>query len=259
MSPAADNGRPGELLLYLPGLDGTGRLLHRQPALHERYSVHCIRYSQEVLTTYRELAVLVIGHLQEKGPAIVLAESFSGPVALIVARERPDLVRRMVLVNTFAYFPRRLVISLAARVGPHLPPRPSHPWSRGLRGLLFFASQIPAAERAEWWERTADVPMRACGHRFAMIAGVDLRPLLPSIRVPALVLAAPNDRLVPASAGRQLAGLLSRAHLLQPRVSHAALIHPRVDVAALLANSAYWLPAGSSAIPLGASGSLREQ
>jgi pimeloyl-ACP methyl ester carboxylesterase len=223
-------------LVYLPGLDGTGRLLHRQPGLHDQYEVHGLAYPQTAPHTYAELAAGAIRYLEARGPGIVLAESFGGGVALTAALSRPDLIRRLVLVNTFAYFPRRLLIGLAARLGVWLPDRPSHPLTRGVRGLFFFAPDIPAAERAEWWERTADVPMRAFGLRFRLIAGLDLRDRLASIRIPALVIAAPNDRVVPPAAGRELARLLPQARLLEPRVGHAALIHPRIDVARLLAD-----------------------
>jgi pimeloyl-ACP methyl ester carboxylesterase len=232
MSDPPRGGRP--TLLYLPGLDGTGRLLHRQPRLHERYDVRCAAYPQDDAHGYADLVDLAAGLLAPAGGGTVLAESFGGGVALLLALRRPDLVRGLVLVNTFAYFPRRATIGLFAWLGPYLPARPSHPATRPVRGLAFFARDIPPAERREWWERTADVPMRAFGHRFRLVAGLDVRPQLPGIRTPAVVVAAQDDRVVPACAGKALARLLPRARLLCPRVGHAALIHPRLDVAALL-------------------------
>jgi pimeloyl-ACP methyl ester carboxylesterase len=232
-------------LLYLPGLDGTARLLHRQPGLHARYDVVCQPYSQDEPRTYAGLADLAAGALEarrspEHPRAVVLAESFGGGVALMLALRRPELIERLVLVNTFAYFPRRWLIRLAAYFGPWLPARPSPPLTRPLRGFFFFAPETPAAERTAWWERTADVPLRAYGHRTRMIADLDLRPHLHKITVPALVIAAPNDRVVPASAGRELAQLLPKARLLQMRVGHAAMIHPKVDVARWLDDSGWW-------------------
>ncbi len=43
-------------LLYLPGIDGTGRLLHRQPRLHEAYDVRCLIYPHHPPPTYDQLA-----------------------------------------------------------------------------------------------------------------------------------------------------------------------------------------------------------
>src|SRR5262245_32611003 len=125
-------------LIYLPGLDGTGRLLHRQPELHRAYDVHCVAYPQNTPNTYRELAGLAAEHFDKTGPGIVLAESFGGAVALTLALARPELVERLVLVNTFAYFPRRWLISLAAYFGRFLPAQSSHSATRGVRGRFFF-------------------------------------------------------------------------------------------------------------------------
>src|SRR5436305_198603 len=70
--------------------------------------------------------------------------------------------------------------------------------------------------------------------------GLDLRPRLGEVRAPALVIASPNDKVVPCRAGRDLARQLPRARLLLARVGHAALIHPRIDLANLLADEAHW-------------------
>ena len=227
-----------QALLYLPGLDGTGRLLHRQPRLLDKYEVNCVAYPHHPAMTYEQLADLGAAALESSSgslPGVILAESFGGAVALTLALRRPDLVQRLVLVNTFAYYPRRPLIDLLAWLGPYLPAKPSHPATRGFRGLVFFAPDIPSAERAEWWNRTADVPMSAFGWRLRMVGALDLRPNLASIQIPSLVLAAPNDLVVPACAGRDLVRRLPHAQLVRIPVGHAALIHPRVDIARWLA------------------------
>lgn len=227
-------------LIYVPGLDGTGKLLHRQPGLHSAYNVRCISYPQHQPATYAELAALAARELEQVGPGVVLAESFGGAVALTLALSRPELVQRLVLVNTFAYFPSRWKIRLASWAGRLFPARPSHPATRGIRGPFFFNHDIPPAERAAFWEQTNGVPMSAMGHRLRLIADVDLRPFLPSIRIPTLVLASPNDRVVSPQAGRELARLIPAARLIELNVGHTALIHPTVDIAKLLADPSYW-------------------
>jgi pimeloyl-ACP methyl ester carboxylesterase len=242
-------------LVYLPGLDGTGRLLFRQGALHQFYRVECISYPQNRPATYAQLAAMGAERLERAGrPGIVLAESFGGAVALTLALARPELVERLVLVNTFAWFPARWRIGLAAWAGQFFPPRPGHPATRGVRGRFFFGPDIPPAERAEWWERTADVPLNAYGHRLRMIAELDLRSQLRQVRVPALVLVAPNDRVVPPRAGLDLARRLPNARLVRLAAGHAAMIHPRVDIARLLADPRYGGPTSAAAAPSAGSG-----
>lgn len=232
-------------LLYLPGLDGTGRLLHRQPALHRDYQVEALAYNQEAPETYETIADRAAARLLEidqgKGrPGILLAESFGGAVALTLALKRPELVERMVLCNTFAHFPKSARLRIAKALAPWLPGRPAHPSTRPLRGWFFFAREIPPEERREWWERTADVPLKAFGNRLQMLGNLDLRPSLGSIEVPTLIIAAPNDRVVPACCGRELAEGLAKARRIEPPVGHAALIHPQINIAELLSNPDLW-------------------
>jgi pimeloyl-ACP methyl ester carboxylesterase len=227
-------------VIYLPGIDGTGRLLHRQPGLKERFTLRCVSYPQEKPQTYEDLVALGEQQLEETGPGVVLSESFGGAVALMLALKRPELVRRLVLVNTFAHFPRRLFIELLASVGPWLPNKPSNPATRGIRGLFFFGPSVPKAEQDAWWDLTADVPMRAYGVRFPLIAGLDLRPRLSEIEIPALVFVASNDWVVPATAGRLLVKRLPRARMIGFPTGHAAMIDPRVDVASWLDRADYW-------------------
>src|SRR5262245_34743455 len=155
-------------LVYAPGIDGTGRLLFRQARLHEAYDVRSIAYPQECSHTYADLAALIVRELELAGGGVLLAESFGGAVALYAALARPDLVRRLVLVNTFAYYPRRAYIDLLAVAGPFLPALPSHPLTRPMRGALFFSPDIAMEDRRRWWDLTADVPMSAFGRRFAL-------------------------------------------------------------------------------------------
>lgn len=227
-------------VVYLPGIDGTGRLLYRQERLHAEYAVRCVSYPQDDRHTYADLVRLGIRALEETGSGVLLAESFGGAVALMVALERPDLVRRLVLVNTFARYPRRLWIDVAGWLGPWLPMRPALAASRSIRGFVFFGPGVPKVERDEWWQHTADVPMRVYGHRCRLLRDVDLLPRLSDVRAPAVIFTAPNDWVVPAPAGRLIAKRLPRAKLLALPTGHAALIDRRIDVAAWLDEPSYW-------------------
>lgn len=231
---------PDMPVVYLPGIDGTGRLLYRQERLDAEFAVRCVSYPQDDSHTYADLVRLGVRALEETGPGVVLAESFGGAVALMVALERPDLVRRLVLVNTFARYPRRLFIDAAGLVGPWLPMKPSHPATRALRGLFFFGPGIPKEEQSAWWDRTADVPLRVYGHRMRLLRDIDLLPRLGDVQAPAVVFTSPNDWVVPAPAGRLLAKRLPRAKLVALSAGHAAMIDPRVDVAAWLADERMW-------------------
>lgn len=239
-------------VIYFPGLDGTGRLLYRQQELLDTYDVQCETYPQDRPQTYEELADHGAEQLKATHPgeaAIVLAESFGGAVAMTFALRHPELVQRLVFVNTFARYPRRLLVKLGGWLGKFLPARPSPPRTRAIRSFFFFPKDIPQSERDEWWEHTADVPMKAFGYRIALISKLDLRSRLPEIPMPSVVLVAPNDKIVHPKAGRELFELLPHAKLLEKPTGHAALIHPDVNIAHLLNDPTYWESDKSPAMP----------
>jgi|SRR5579872_3140143 len=227
-------------VIYLPGIDGTGRLLYRQTDLAAKHDLRCISYPQDDRHNYADLVKLGIDQLEETGPGVLLAESFGGAVALMLALQRPDLVRRLILISTFAWYPRRFSIDLLALTGPWSPRTASPPATRPFRSFFFFGPGIPKEDKDEWWEKTADVPMHVYGHRFTLIANLDLRPRLSEIDIPAIVFAAPNDWIVPCPASRVLANRLPRATLRMANTGHAAMIDPRVNIASWLTDEELW-------------------
>lgn len=228
---------PQECLLYLPGIDGTGRLLFAQPGIGQRFHVLSLSYPQDCVHHYDDLFQQAADALTSLGEATVLAESFGGAIGLHLAQDQPGRVRRLVLVNSFAWYPRRASIVLAAVASWLFPPRPTSPIWQPIRSHFTFQAGVPRAICEEWWRRTADVPMHVLGHRVRLVRSLDLRWAVPRIRVPTWILAAPDDRIVPSAAGRWLAAAIRGSRLWQPRVGHAALVHPKVDVEAWLRRS----------------------
>lgn len=228
---------PREVVVYLPGLDGTGRLLFQQPALLDRFDVRPASYPQDREATLEELAGLV-PTLASGSPCTVLAESFGSLVALKAALDHPSVIRRMVLVNPFARRPRFL-----SRLIPLLSPRSSRPapaWSRPLRGAYFFHSSLPSDVRAAWWDLTSDVPLTAQLRRLRLANSANLMPHLPCINTPTLVVVSTNDRVVPPARGRELARCLPHSRLLEIRAGHAALAHPSVNAANWIVDPQVW-------------------
>ena len=125
------------VLLLLPGLDGTGRLFGPFLACVAGFEARVVSYPPDRHLSIDELADLVQGLLPRSGPLVLVAESFSGRVALeLVLRER-SRVAAVVLVASFASNPTSLPSSVAAMV-PDLMFSPAPPgWL--LRRLLIGA------------------------------------------------------------------------------------------------------------------------
>ena len=230
-------------LIFLPGLDGTGRLLFRQTRLHGEYRVACENYPQDRSHTYVELADHAADRIRKENngqPCIVLAESFGGAVALTLAERHPELIERMVLSNTFAYFARRWLISPASILSFLAPNSPPPAWTRRLRGWMLFDDALPNDVQNGVWERTADVPAKSMARRVRMLAKVDLRDKLAEVRVPTAVIVSPNDRLVPPRCGRLIAERMPNAEIIERPVGHAALLHPEICIHEILVDETLW-------------------
>jgi pimeloyl-ACP methyl ester carboxylesterase len=182
-------------ILILPGLDGTGRLLkdfaHELGAEHD---VEIVSYPVE-LTSYADIGVWLERRLPPDDYAIV-AESFSGPLAIKIASQKPKALKALVLVASFARSPRKISPSLVKALNL-LPYFPSFCMWASLP-LVIGNARTPeflAAYRATLREIT--LPMLV--GRLHAVSRVDVRNILPNIDVPISYIRATEDRLVPAS------------------------------------------------------------
>jgi pimeloyl-ACP methyl ester carboxylesterase len=198
-------------------MDGTGLLF--QPwiaAKPEGVEVRVIDFPVDAALGYEELLPLVRARLPQDRPYVLLAESFSGPLGLMLAAEAPPNLRGLVLCCTFAGNPlpwlawSRPFVPLAGS-----PALLAHLGHRALFGR--FGNRQTKAALSDALRRVHPAALRA---RMRAVLGVDVTPLLPQVAVPVLYLTAKKDRVVPPSASRHLA-----AALPQMRVAHVAAPH----------------------------------
>lgn len=188
-------------LVVLPGLDGTGaRITPFLREMERAVPVRIIDYPPDQPLGYAELESLVRRALPEGERYVLLAESFSGPVAIRVAANPPPDLAGLVLCSTFARNPwpwLRAVRVLAVRI-------PFKSLPRWLRAPLLWGSGDPrraprAAERA-----SAGVAEPVIRRRLHEVLAVDVTARLAAVALPTLVLAASRDRIVPRAATRLL-------------------------------------------------------
>ena len=106
-------------LVLLPGLDGTGIMF--RPIINElKQDVEpiVISYKQEAKCSYHILADQVANSLPNND-FFILGESFSGPIALMIADRKPKDLKGIILCATFidnpsAYFPSFLSFLIVA-------------------------------------------------------------------------------------------------------------------------------------------------
>jgi pimeloyl-ACP methyl ester carboxylesterase len=110
-------GVRGELeIILLPGLDGSGQFFGKAEDYFKAFgSVRIITYPSTGEQSYEHLADLIAAQLPESAPFVVVAESFSGPLAIELVSRNIAGLRGLLLVASFATKPLGPMSALAAR------------------------------------------------------------------------------------------------------------------------------------------------
>ena len=215
-------------LVLLPGLDGTGELFASLlDALDENITTTVVRYGAEL--TFDEYVESASKALPEQ--CVLIAESFSGPIAIAVAARHPQKIRCLVLCATFAVSPFRALLSAA----PFIPARLFRP-NRLLPALVdyFCFNGVPVSLRPSPVSVLAAVPPAIMRARLACLAKIDVRALLPRIATPTLYLRASIDRIVSAQLSRELTSQLPNVTITEIEGPHLLMqTRPRECAAAI--------------------------
>lgn len=93
-------------LILMPGMDGTGELFAPLlRALGNSIEATVVRYPLNEPLGYSDLLPRVRAELPKSGPFVLLGESFSGPLAIMLAAEAPPGLRGVILCASFATNP----------------------------------------------------------------------------------------------------------------------------------------------------------
>lgn len=107
-------------IVLLPGMDGSGDFFAELTSALKTKSV-VVSYPVDRPLGYSELTELVRAALPTDEPFILLAESFSGPIAIALASERLPQLRALVLVCSFARLPELPLHAMLKKVATRVP------------------------------------------------------------------------------------------------------------------------------------------
>jgi pimeloyl-ACP methyl ester carboxylesterase len=230
----------GPPFVYVSGIEGTGKNFYKQAAdLKRDHTVVSFplrpvgRYGMETLVDDFVSVIRDAGFER----ATVLGESFGGLLVLAAALKYPFYFERMILVNSFAAFPHRAKINLGVALYSVLPYSFLKAYRTKNAGSTLFTDDIEEQDRLAFRENTREVKPEGYLTRLRIIRSTDLRPRLREIKVPALVVAGTEDRLLNSvAAARVMAKGLPRSRLkLLEGTGHMALLSNRVRVREWLA------------------------
>ncbi|MCB9602255.1 MAG: alpha/beta fold hydrolase [Sandaracinus sp.] len=215
--------------LLLPGMDGTGTLFGRfASCLDPRWVPHVVSYSRDEPSSYDELLDRVP---LPSGRFVLIAESFSGPLAIRLAARHPERVGALVLVATFVTNPSRLAAW-------------GRPWLRdaafrmrlpdvALRfGLLGFDAS--EEELVAVREAIETIAPHVLAKRLREIVAVDVREAFRGLLVPTLYVAGRRDRLVGRRARAEIGALRPEVSVVELDAPHLVLQRkPRESASAI--------------------------
>lgn len=207
-------------LVLMPGLDGTGiffRPIIR--SLVSGVSPYVITYPAEERFSLAEYARFVGGQLPEDD-VVLVAESFSGLVALMLLHERPVNVRGVVFSATFAEPLHHLFITIASSIS--ITPSMVLRMPASAMNFLLFGPYASKELKELLCETLVRLSPDILKHRAGLIASG--YPFLEErFDIPCLYLQASRDRLVPKQAARWFAGHFTSFELARFEAPHCLL------------------------------------
>ncbi len=232
------------LFIYLPGMDGTGELFHRQvPQLSQSFDIRCLSIPPEDRSDWDQLTERTLSLIHRERtqhperPLYLCGESFGGCLALQVALRSAQWLKHLILINPASSFRQRPWVQWGAGLTQFLP----QPFYRlsvvGLLPLLASLGRMEQSDRQALFNAMNSVPQETSAWRMELLRQFDVdQSQLQQLKLPTLVIAGQADLLLPSVAEAQhLAQKLPRAEMLVLADSgHACLLEKNMDLHRIL-------------------------
>lgn len=232
------------LFVYLPGMDGTGKLLQSQSNnLVANFDLRCLSIRTDNYSTWQDLArdTVKLIKLELAGKTnqevYLCGESFGGCLALKTALAAPAIVTKLILVNPASCFNQLPILSWGADITSLLPSWVHRYSAAGLLPFLAQLNRINDCDRDRLIESMKSIPPHVVSWRLSLLR--DFKVLdeeLRSLRIPSLIIAGAADDLLPSvQEAQKLFSLLPQSQMtVLPYSGHACLIETDVNLYQIL-------------------------
>lgn len=178
-------------LVLLPGLDGTGKLFSPLLSYLNDFQTQIIEYPLSGDQDYETLKNFVIKQLP-KDDFIIIAESFSGPIAAMIAQENSSQMKGAIFVATFLSPPKKMLLFFA-RILP-LKIFLYAPLSRHFLRSMFFGKDADDALIKLFIDIIKTVPSSIIKQRLASVSALKTKSF--KNEMPAIYIRALSDKFV---------------------------------------------------------------
>ncbi|MBD1911032.1 MULTISPECIES: alpha/beta hydrolase [unclassified Leptolyngbya] len=239
------------LFVFLPGMDGTGKLYRNQLGLQADFDVRCLSIPPDDVSSWEGLALQTARLIkQEKEanpgrPVYLCGESFGGCLALKLARYVPDSFDYLILVNPASSFSRQFWMRYGSDLARLIPPPLFNLSGYGLVPWLISIDRVSPENRQALYDAMHSVTQASAAWRLSLVTDFDLDALpLHRLRQRTLVIAAARDRLLPSvDEANRLIDRLPNAHkVVLPHSGHACLLETDICLAQILKAENFFAP-----------------
>jgi pimeloyl-ACP methyl ester carboxylesterase len=185
--------------------------------------------------THADLVTDLLALLDHLGVrrSYVYGSSFGSTIVLAALRARPERLPRAILQGGLAWRPLARRERLLAWLARYLPGSMRHVPLRNLVLRAIMSGPFAGRPPAVWdyfLECSGRGPVAQLAHQVRMLAGLDLRPLLPEVRQPVLLICGDRDPIVgPAYADVLMQGLPNAGRVVIEGCGHCpSYSHPEV-------------------------------
>ena len=232
------------LFVYLPGMDGTGKLLQNQSDnLVANFDLRCLSIRTDNYSTWEDLArdtvKLIKLELANKTnqEVYLCGESFGGCLALKTALAAPAVIKKLVLVNPASCFNQLPILSWGADITSLLPSWVHRYSAVGLLPFLAQLNRISDCNRDRLIASMKSLSPHVVSWRLSLLRDFKIsEEQLRSLNIPSLIIAGAADDLLPSVAeAKKLASLLPQAQTkVLPYSGHACLIESDINLYQIL-------------------------
>ena len=229
------------LMIFLPGLDGTGKLFAPQVSrLSQHFDLRCLaiaEHNRQGWSTLAEAVIDLICRESSDKKIYICGESYGGCLALQVALTAPAIVKRLILVNPASSLREQFWSQWLLPWAPYTPE-----WLYSVSGALAFYLLADFERIPSYWQQTfiktvGPISQSCVNWRLSMLQEFHIdTSQLKQLTIPTVLLASGRDRLLPSyNEVRRLQQLLPDAMTyLLPESGHVCLLEESVDLVSCL-------------------------
>lgn len=217
-------------LVLLPGMDGTGKLF--EPfinSLNNDFKIQVVQYPNDTKLEYNELEKFIIKLLPKDESIILLGESFSGPLAISIATQIPQ-IKVLILCCTFIKSPSKNLQRLLPVI-KYVPIKIIPNFILNYLLIGNFSTKILSFNLKSF---LSQIPHKILLSRLKSISNVNVSKQLSTIQIPILYLKAKNDLLVKETSLALILELNPNIEIVRFNSSHLLLQTKPLEVSIAL-------------------------